>query len=171
MCETCVKRGKLIIDCSGSSQKALFNFELCHTQESGENMARSLQKEARLLCPPLSPRVCSNSCPLSGWCCLTISSSAAPFFFDSWHQVPKYWSFSFRISPSNEYLGLISFRIDWFDLFAVPGTLKNLLQHHNLKASNLRLSACSVVQLSHLYWKNYSFDDMDLCWQSDISAF
>ena len=81
MCETCVKRGKLIIDCSGSSQTALFNFELCHTQESGENMARSLQKEARLLCPPLSSRVCSNSCPLSLWCYLTISSSVSPLFF------------------------------------------------------------------------------------------
>ena len=62
---------------------------------------------------------------------------------------PKYWSFS--ISPSNEYLGLISFRIDWFDLLAVQGTLKSLLQHRNLKASILRHSAFFMVQLSHLY--------------------
>ena len=64
---------------------------------------------------------------------------------------PKYWSFSFNISPSNEYSGLISFRIDWFDLFAVQGTLKSLLRHHSSKASILRCSAFSIVQLSHPY--------------------
>ena len=64
---------------------------------------------------------------------------------------PKYWSFSFIISPSNEYSGLISFRIDWFDLLAVQGTLKSLLQHHNLKASVLQCSVFFMVQLSHLY--------------------
>ena len=62
---------------------------------------------------------------------------------------PKYWSFSFRISPSNEYSGFISFRIDWFHLFAVQGTLKSLLQHHNSKASILQRSAFFMVQLSH----------------------
>ena len=64
---------------------------------------------------------------------------------------PKYWSFSFNISPSNEYLGLISFRIDWLDLLAVQGTLKSLLQHHNSKASILQHSAFFTVQLSHPY--------------------
>ena len=64
---------------------------------------------------------------------------------------PKYWSFSFSISPSNKYSGLISFRIDWFDLLVVQGTLKSLLQHHNLKASVLRHSAFFMVQFSHLY--------------------
>ena len=64
---------------------------------------------------------------------------------------PKYWSFSFSLSPSNEYLGLISFRIDWFDLPAVQGTLKSLLQHHNSKASFLWHSAFCMVQLSHPY--------------------
>ena len=64
---------------------------------------------------------------------------------------PKYWSFSFSISPSNEYLGLISFRMDWLDFLAVQGTLKNLLQHHNSKASILQHSAFFIVQLSHLY--------------------
>ena len=64
---------------------------------------------------------------------------------------PKYWSFSFNISPSNEYSRLISFRMDWLDLFAVQGTLKNLLQHHSSKASILRLSAFFIVQLSHPY--------------------
>ena len=63
---------------------------------------------------------------------------------------PKYWSFSFSISPSNEYSGLISFRIDWLDLLAVQGTVKSLLQHHSLKASILWRSVFFIVQLSHL---------------------
>ena len=74
---------------------------------------------------------------------------------------PKYWSFSFIISPSNEYSGLISFRIDWFDLLAVQGTLKSLLQHQGLKASVLSCSAFFIIQLLysvHDYWKNHSFD-------------
>ena len=72
---------------------------------------------------------------------------------------PKYWSLS--ISPSNEYSGLIFFRMDWLDLLAVQGTLKSLLQHHSSKASILQCSASFIVQLSHLihdYWKNHSFD-------------
>ena len=64
---------------------------------------------------------------------------------------PKYWSFSFSISPSNEYSGLISLKMDWLDLLAVQGTLKSLLQHHNLKASILLRSASFMVQLSHPY--------------------
>ena len=64
---------------------------------------------------------------------------------------PKYWSFSFSISPSNEYSGLISFRIDWLDLLAVQGTLKSLLQHHSSKASILHRSSFFMVQLSHPY--------------------
>ena len=64
---------------------------------------------------------------------------------------PKYWSFSFSISPSNDYSGLISFKIDWFHLLVVQGTLKSLLQHHNSKASILWWSAFFVVQLSHPY--------------------
>jgi len=64
---------------------------------------------------------------------------------------PKYWSFSFNISPSNEHPGLISFRMDWLDLLAVQGTLKSLLQHHSLKASILLCSAFFIVQLSHPY--------------------
>ena len=64
---------------------------------------------------------------------------------------PKYWSFSFSISPSNEYSGVISFRMDWLDLLAAQGTLKSLLQHHSSKASILRHSAFFMVQLSHLY--------------------
>ena len=74
---------------------------------------------------------------------------------------PKYWSFSFSISPSNEYSGLISFRIDWLDLLAAQGTLKSLLQHHSSKASILRCSAFFIIQLSHPYittGKNHSFE-------------
>ena len=73
---------------------------------------------------------------------------------------PKYWSFSFSINPSNEYSGLISFRMDWLDLLAVRGTLRRLLQHHSSKASILWHSAFFMVQLSypHDYWKNHSFD-------------
>ena len=71
---------------------------------------------------------------------------------------PKYWSFSFKVSPSNEYSGLISFRMDWLDFFAVQGTLKNLLQHHSSKASILQCSAFFIVQLSHDYWKNHSLN-------------
>ena len=87
---------------------------------------------------------------------------------------PKYWSFSFNISPSNEYSGLISFRIDWLDLLAVQGTFKSLLQHHSSKASILQSSAFSTVQLSHPYMttgKNHSVDYIDLCWQSNVTAF
>ena len=90
-------------------------------------------------------------------CSLLLPSSIFPsirvFFNESalcirW---PKYWSFSFNISPSNEYSGLISFRMDWLDLLAVQGTLKSLLQHHSSKASILRCSAFFIVQLSHPY--------------------
>ena len=75
---------------------------------------------------------------------------------------PKYWSFSFNISPSNEYSGLISFSIDWF---AVQGTLKSLPQYHSSKASILWCSAFFIVQLTliHDYWKNHSFVYMDIC--------
>ena len=123
-------------------------------------------QNARLFCPPLSPGFCSNSCPLSWWCYLTISSSVASFlllssifpstkFFSNklalcirW---PKYCSFSFSISPSSEYSGFISFRIDWFGLLSAQGTLKSLLQHHSSKASVLWCSAFFMVQLSHPY--------------------
>ena len=122
-------------------------------------------QHARLPCPSLSPGVCSSSCPLSQRCYLTISSSVAPFSscpqsFPASMSInelalcirwPKYWSSSFSISPSNEYSGLISFRFDWFDLLAVQGTLKRLLQTHSLKALILWHLAFFMVQLSHPY--------------------
>ena len=121
------------------------------------------RQHARLPCPSPTPGACSNSCPLSRRCHLAISSSVVPFssrlqsfpaleFFSKESVLrmrwPKNWSFSFSISPSNEYSGLISFRMDWFDL-AVQGTLKSLLQHHSSKASILQRSAFFPVQLSH----------------------
>ena len=88
------------------------------------------------------------------------------------HQMAKYWSFSFSISPSSEYSGLISLRIDWFDLLAVQETLKSLLQHHSWKASILWHSAFFITLTSiHDYWKNHRFDYIDLCCQRDVSAF
>ena len=83
---------------------------------------------------------------------------------------PKYWSFSFIISPSNEYSGLISFRIDWFYLLEVQGTLKSLLQHHTSKASIFWHSAFFMIQLSHLYM-NTGKITANLCQQSNVSAF
>ena len=120
-------------------------------------------QHTRLPCHLPSPRVCLNSCPRRKWCHPTILSSVAAF---SWclQSFPasgffpmsclcirrtKYWSFSFNISPSNEYSELISFRVDWFDPLTVQGTLKSLLQHHSLKPSILWCSSFFLVQLSH----------------------
>ena len=121
---------------------------------------------ARLPCPSPTAKTCSNSHPLSRWCHPSISSSVGRFsclqsfvalqndvfqWVSSLHQMAKVFSFSFSISPSNEYSGVISFRIDWFDLLAVQGTLKSLLQHQHSKASILWCSAFFIVQLSHPY--------------------
>ena len=87
---------------------------------------------------------------------------------------PKYWSFSFSISPENEYSGLISFRTDWFDLLEVQGTLKSLFQHHDSKASILWRSASFMIQLSHPYMttgKTIVLTRWKLCWQSNVSTF
>ena len=87
---------------------------------------------------------------------------------------PKFWNFCFNISPSNEHPGLISFRMDWLYLLAVQGTLKSLLQHHSSKASILWCSAFFIIQLSHPYMtsgKTITLTKMDLCWQSNVSAF
>ena len=140
-------------------------------QFSHSVMSNSLQphrlQHTRPPYPSSTPRVYSNSCPLSQWYHPTISSSVSscllllPSIFPSIRvfsnesvlhiRWPKYWSFSFSISPSNEYSGLISFRMDWLDLLAVQGTLKSLLQYHSSKVSVLRHSAFFIVQLSHPY--------------------
>ena len=110
-------------------------------------------------------KLMSTAKTLSHWCHPTTSSSAVPFSscipsfpalgYFQWLALPirwpNYWSFSFSISSSNEYPGLISFRIDWFDHLTVQRTLKSLLQHHSLKASLLRCSAFFMVQILHPY--------------------
>ena len=119
-------------------------------------------QHARPPCPSPTPRVYSNSCPLSSWCHPAISSSVVHFSHLQYFPASVFssesvlcirwpWSFSFSISPSNDYSGWISFRIDWFDLLSVQGTLKSLLQDHSSKASILQRSALFVVQLSHPY--------------------
>ena len=139
-------------------------------------MSDSLQphglQHTRPPCPSPTPRACSHSCPLSWWCHPTISSCRSllllPSVFPSIRvssgdsvlhiRWPKYWSFSFNITPSNEYSGLISFRMDWLDLLAVQGTLKSLLQYHSSKASILWPSAFFIVPTLtsiHDYWKNH----------------
>ena len=86
---------------------------------------------------------------------------------------PKYWSFSFSISPSNEYSGLIFFKMDWFDLLAVQGTLKSspTPQFRSINSSVLSFLYSPALTSIHDYWKNHGFDQMDLCWQSNVSAF
>ena len=146
-----------------------FSFSIFSVQFRRSVVSNSLQphelQHARPPYPSPTPRVYPNSCPLSRWCHLTISSCSPLLLLPSvfpnirvfsnesalcirW---PKYWSFSFSISLSNEHPGLISFRMDWLDLLAVQGTLKSLLQHHSSKTSILRRSALFIVQLSHPY--------------------
>ena len=137
---------------AGSSVQLLSNVQLFATSWTA----------ARQPSLSLTPRACSNSCPLSRWCHLVLCHPLLllPSVFPSIRvfsnefalciRWPKYWSFS--ISPSNEYSGLISFRMDWFDLLAVQGTLKSLLQHHSSKASILQCSAFFMVQISIHTW-------------------
>ena len=153
------------------SWRYIYRSRVCQTwnQFSHSVVSDSLQphgvQHARLPCPSPIPGVHSNSCPLCWWCHPTISSFVIPFSscFQSfpssirvfsnesvlWIRWPKYWSFS--ISLSTESSGLISFRMDWLDLLAVPGILRSLLQHHSSKASILWCSAFFMVQLSHPY--------------------
>ena len=139
-------------------------------QFSHSVMSNSLRphepQHAKPPCPSPTLRVHPHPCPLSRWCHPTISSSIVPFSscpqsfpasesFQNESALcirwPKYWSFSFNISPSNEHPGLMSFRMDWLDLLKVQGTPKSLLQHNNSKASILQCSAFFIVQLSHPY--------------------
>ena len=125
-------------------------------------------------CPSPTPGVHPNPCPLSRWYHPAISLAVVPFsscpqsspasgsfqMSQLCMRWPKYWSFSFNISPFSEHPGLISFRMDWLDLFAVQGTLKSLLQHHSSKAW-FWCSAFFIVQLWHPlhdHWKNHSLD-------------
>ena len=143
---------------------------------------RGLQ-HVRLPCPSPTPGACLDSCPLSQWCHPTLLFSVVsspPTFTVSQHQGlfqwSKYWSFSFSISisPSNEYSGLISFRMDWLDLLAVQGTLKSLLLYYSSKASILWCSAFLIVQLSHKYMtigKTIALTRWTFVGKSNVSAF
>ena len=147
--------------------------QFSHSVVSDSLWPRGLQ-HAKPSCPSPAFRACSYSCPLSQWCHPNISlllSPSPPAFSLSqyqglfqWvcslHQLTKVWSFNFSLSPSNEYSGLISFRMDRLGLLAVQETLKSLLQLHSSKASILWHSAFFIVQLSHPYMttgKNHSF--------------
>ena len=140
---------------------SISSVQFSHSVVSDSFQPHELQ-HARPPCPSPTPGVHWDSSPSSQWChqpSHPLSSPSPPAPNPSQHQSlfqwvmrwPKYWSFSFSISPSKQHLGLISFRIDWLDLLAVQGTLKSLLQHHSSKASSLRHSAFFTVQLSHPY--------------------
>src|SRR5574340_662962 len=137
--------------------------QFSHSAVSDSLQPHGLQ-HTRLPCPSPTPRACSNSCSIesvmpSNHLILCHPFLLLPSIFPRIRvfsnesvlhiRWPKYWSLGFSISPSNEYSGLISFRMDWFDFLAVQGTLKNLLQHHSSKASILRHSSFFTVQLSH----------------------
>ena len=160
----------------------------CSVTELSLTLQPDELKHTRLLCPPLSLRVLlkfmfiesvmlSNHFILCSYPLLWPSISPSIRVFSNelalCITLPKYWSFSFSISPSNEYSGLISFRIDWFDLLAVQGTLKSLLQHQFEITNSSVLSPLYGPTLTpvHDYWKNCSFDYMKFCWQSAVSAF
>ena len=143
---------------------AFSSIQFSHSVVSDSLQSHELQ-HIKLPCPSPTPRACSNSCPLSQWCHPTISSPVIPFSsclqsFPESGSFPmsqiftsggQSGSFRFSISPSNDYSELISFMIVWFDLLAVQGTLKSLLQHHSSKASILWHSAFFIFQLSHPY--------------------
>ena len=143
-------------------------------------------QHTRLSWTPLSLRICSDSCPLNQWCYLTILSSAhtpvllLPSIFPNIRvssnksalhfRWPKYWSFSFGISPSNEYSGLISFRIDWFDPCCPKDSQESSPASQCKRISSLVLGLLYGPTLTpiHDYRKNHSLDYMDLCHQSDV---
>ena len=154
------------------------NIVFSSVQFSHSDMSNSLRphevQHVRPPCPSPTPEVHPNPHPLTWWCHPTISSChpllLLPTIFPSIRvfsnesalrmRWPKYWSYSFNISPSNEHPGLTSFKMDWLDLLAVQGTLKSLLQYHSSKAS-ISLALSFIVQLSHPYmtnWINHSLD-------------
>ena len=142
-----------------------FQFSLVAQFSCSNSLRPHELQHARPPCPSPTPRGHPNPCPLvddaiqpshplscPSPSALNLSQHQGLFkWVSSLHQVPKYWNFSFNISPYNEYSGLISFKMDWFDLLGAQGTLKSFLQHHSSKASTLRCSAFFTVQLSHPY--------------------
>ena len=145
-----------------AARQASLSITNCRSLLISMSIESVMPSNHRILCPPLLllPSIFPNIRVFSNESALRIR----------W---PKYWSFSFSISPSNEHPGRI-FRMDWLDLLVVQGTLKSLLQHHISKASILQRSAfftSPTLTSIHDYWKNHSFDNTHRCWQSNVSAF
>ena len=142
-------------------------------------------QHARLPCPSPTPGAFSYSWLLSWWCIQPSHPLLSPSFFNlsqhqglfqwisSSNQVAKVLEFHLSISPSNEYSGLISFRIEWFDLLTVQETLKSslTLQFKSINSLVLSFLYSPTIKSIHDCWKDQSFDKMDLCWQSNVSAF
>ena len=161
-----------LLDCVVTLVLGFFFVQFSRSVVSDSLRPHGLQ-HTRLPCPSATPRAYSNSCPSSQWCHPTISSSIVPFFSclqsflasgsftmsQLFISGPKYWSFIFSISPSNEISGLISFMMDWLDLLADQGILKSLLQHHSSNhRSVLGFLYSSTLTSIHDHWKNHSFD-------------
>ena len=159
----------------------------CAVPKSHPNLQPCRLQHVRLLCPSLSPIVCSDWCPelvmLSNHLILSFRLLLLPSIFpiirvfsseSAFHiKWPKDWSFSFSISPSNEYSGMISFRIDGLISLQSRNSQESspAPQFESINSSAFSLLYGSTLLSVHDYWKNHSFDNMDLCWQSDVSAF
>ena len=140
-------------------------FQFSSVAQPLPTLCDAMLQYARPQCPLPTPRIHSNSCPLSPWCHPTISSSVVPLsshlqsfqhqglfqWVSSLHQEAQVLQFQLQHQSFNEYSGLISFRMDWLDLLAVQGTLKSLLQHHSSKVSIFRCSSFFIVHFSHPY--------------------
>ena len=164
----------------------IISVQFSHSVVSNSLWPHELQ-HARPPCASPTPRVHPNPCPLSRWCHPTISSSVLPlsscpqsfpasvFSNESAFclRLPKYWSFSFNITLSNEYPGLSSFKMDWLDLLQVQGTLKSspTPQFKSINFSALSFLYSPTLTSIHDYWKNQSLDYMDLCGQTNVSVF
>ena len=177
------------------SAHIIFSIDVVQSLSHIQSLRPHGLQHARLPCPSLSPGVCS--CPLLKLmsiesmmlsshlilCCPLLLPSIFPSIRVFSNDLvlcirgPKYWNFSFSISHSNEYSGLISFKIDWFDLLVAQETLKSLLQHHSSKAAILQCLIVFMVPFMvtltsvHDYWKNHRFDYMSIWQQSDACAF
>ena len=162
--------------------------QFSHSVMSDSLWPHGLQ-HTRLPCPSPTPKACSNSCPSSWWCHPIHLILCCPFLllpstFPSIRvfsnesalpiKWPKYWSFSFSISPSNEYSGLIFFRMDWFDRLEVqrdPQESSPTPQIKSINSSALNFLYSPTLTSVHDYWKSHRFDYTDLCQQNDVSAF
>ena len=150
----------------GPSSAILTSVQFSHSVSSDSLRPHGLQHD-RPPCPSPTPSIYSNSCPLSQWCHSTISSSVISFssclqsFFSNESVLctrwPKYWSFSFSISPSNEHPGLISFRMDWLDLLAVQESSPTP-QFESINSSALSFLCSPTLTSIRNYWKNHSLD-------------